>query len=139
MINSKIEIYQLDSGKTEIKVQLDNETVWLNLNQMAELFGRDKSVVSRHLSNVFKEKELVKDSVVAKNATTASDGKVYQVDFYNLDVIKVQYRQFIRLLMESIYIQVLKKKQQTCCTLLQKIIPFQTETSELPHFSFYIS
>ena len=100
MINSKIEIYQLDSGKTEIKVQLDNETVWLNLNQMAELFGRDKSVVSRHLSNVFKEKELVKDSVVAKNATTASDGKVYQVDFYNLDVIKVQYRQFIRLLME---------------------------------------
>ena len=93
MSNSNIEIYQLDSGKTEIKVQLDNETVWLSLNQMAELFGRDKSVISRHLGNVFKEKELDKDSVVAKNATTASDGKVYQVDFYNLDVIiSIGYR-----------------------------------------------
>lgn len=90
---SDIKIYQLEDGKTEINVQLDNETVWLNLNQMVELFERDKSVISRHISNIFKDDELQKDSVVAKNATTASDGKTYQVDYYNLDVIiSVGYR-----------------------------------------------
>ena len=83
MSNSNIEIYQLEDGKTEINVQLDKETVWLNLNQMVDLFGRDKSVISRHLNHVFKEKELDKNSVVAKNATTAADGKIYQVDYYN--------------------------------------------------------
>ncbi|HAQ18080.1 MAG TPA: cytochrome C biogenesis protein CycH [Prolixibacteraceae bacterium] len=93
MSNSNIEIYQLEDGKTEINVQLDKETVWLNLNQIVDLFGRDKSVISRHLNNVFKEKELDKNSVVAKNATTAADGKIYQVDYYNLDVIiSVGYR-----------------------------------------------
>ncbi len=93
MNESQIKIYQSKDGKTEINVQLDNETVWLSLNQMVELFERDKSVVSRHISNIFKEKELIKDSVVAKNATTASDGKSYQVDYYNLDVIiSVGYR-----------------------------------------------
>ncbi len=93
MENSDIRIYQLEDGKTEIKVQLDNETVWLNLNQMVDLFERDKSVISRHINNIFKEEELQKNSVVAKNATTASDGKTYQVDYYNLDVIiSVGYR-----------------------------------------------
>ncbi len=93
MINSSIEIYQLKNGLTEINVQLDNETVWLNLSQMVALFERDKSVISRHLRNVFKEGELNKDSVVVKNATTATDGKIYQVDYYNLDVIiSVGYR-----------------------------------------------
>ncbi len=87
MNSSNIEIYQLDNGSTEINVQLDHETDWLSLSQMVELFERDKSVVSRHLSNIFREKELEKSSVVAKNATTASDGKVYQVEYYNLDVI----------------------------------------------------
>lgn len=71
MNESQIKIYQSEDGKTEINVQLENETVWLSLNQMAELFERDKSVISRHISNIFKEKELRKDSVVAKNATTA--------------------------------------------------------------------
>ena len=93
MNESQIKIYQSEDGKTEINVQLDNETVWLSLYQMVELFERDKSVISRHISNIFKEKELKKDSVVAKNATTASDGKSYQVDYYNLDVIiSVGYR-----------------------------------------------
>jgi len=93
MTNSQIEIYQLENGKTEINVQLDKESVWLSLNQMVKLFDRDKSVISRHINNVFKENELKKNSVVAKNATTASDGKVYQVDYYNLDVIiSVGYR-----------------------------------------------
>ena len=93
MTESNIEIYQFEDGKTEINVQLDKETVWLNLNQMVDLFERDKSVVSRHIRNVFKEQELNKNSVVAKNATTATDGKIYQVDYYNLDVIiSVGYR-----------------------------------------------
>ncbi len=93
MDNSKIEIYQIDDGNTEISVNLDNDTVWLNLNQIVELFHRDKSVISRHINNVFKENELIRNSVVAKNATTAKDGKIYQVDYYNLDVIiSVGYR-----------------------------------------------
>src|SRR5690606_6491284 len=63
------------------------------LNQLADLFERDKSVISRHLRNVFEEKELNKDSVVAYYATTASDGKLYKVEYYNLDVIiSVGYR-----------------------------------------------
>jgi prophage maintenance system killer protein len=93
MENSNIKIYQLEDGKTEINVQLDHETVWLSLNQIVDLFERDKSVISRHISNIFKENELLKDSVVAKKATTASDGKTYQIDYYNLDVIiSVGYR-----------------------------------------------
>jgi len=88
-----IVIYKPKGGDIRLDVKLDKETVWLNLNQMAELFGRDKSVISRHLNNVFKTKELNRKSVVAKNATTASDGKTYQVDFYNLDaIISVGYK-----------------------------------------------
>lgn len=78
-----------------LSVQLDAqaETVWLNLNQMAELFERDKSVISRHLKKIFDTEELDKDSVVAFFATTAADGKTYQVEYFNLDVIlSVGYR-----------------------------------------------
>ena len=79
--------------KNRVEVRLEKETVWLSLNQLSELFGRDKSVVSRHLLNIFKTKELSKDSVVAFFATTAADGKVYQVEHFNLDVIiSVGYR-----------------------------------------------
>jgi hypothetical protein len=89
---SKIKIYQVD-GNTEISVTIEQETVWLNLNQIVELFDRDKSVISRHITNIFREEELDRGSVVAKNATTASDGKTYLVDYYNLDVIiSVGYR-----------------------------------------------
>ena len=70
----KIVIYQTKDRKTSIDVKLENETVWLTLSQITELFDRDKSVVSRHISNVFREGELDRNSVVAKNATTASDG-----------------------------------------------------------------
>jgi hypothetical protein len=74
-------------------VRLDGDTVWLSLNQMVELFQRDKSVISRHIKNVFEGGELVRSSVVAESATTAADGKTYQVEFYNLDVIiSVGYR-----------------------------------------------
>lgn len=93
MSNSEITIYKTEDGKIEIQVKLENETVWLNLMQITDLFQRDKSVISRHINNIFKEKELIKDSVVAKNATTALDGKTYQVEYYNLDVIiSVGYR-----------------------------------------------
>lgn len=93
MNESQIEIYQIENGSTEIQVKLENETVWLSLNQITELFERDKSVISKHINNIFKEKELNRNSVVAKNATTAADGKIYQVDYYNLDVIiSVGYR-----------------------------------------------
>jgi len=90
---SEVIIYEAKDGHVEIDVQLSNETVWLSLNQMAELFGRDKSVISRHLANIFKNNELEKNSVVANFATTAVDGKTYQVDHYNLDaIISLGYR-----------------------------------------------
>jgi prophage maintenance system killer protein len=93
MVGSDIKIYQVGDGKAEISVRLDNETVWLSLGQITELFERDKSVISRHINNIFKEEELNRSSVVAKNATTAADGKTYLVDYYNLDVIiSVGYR-----------------------------------------------
>ena len=93
MGNSEIKIYKTPEGKTSIEVKLDKDTVWLSLNQMAGLFQRDKSVISRHINNIFKEEELNRNSVVAKFATTASDGKIYQVEFFNLDVIiSVGYR-----------------------------------------------
>ena len=77
----------------EVSVSEDRNTVWLSLDQMAELFSRDKSTISRHIRNLFNEGELDKNSVVAKIATTASDGKTYQVDYFNLDVIiSVGYR-----------------------------------------------
>lgn len=93
MNNSEITIYKTEEGRTEIQVKLENDTVWLNLMQLTDLFDRDKSVISRHINNIFKEKELPRVSVVAKNATTALDGKTYQVEYYNLDVIiSVGYR-----------------------------------------------
>ena len=90
---SEIVIYRAKDGHIELSVNLAEETVWLSLNQMSELFGRDKSVISRHLLNIFEINELDKESVVAKSATTAADGKTYQVDYYNLDaIISVGYR-----------------------------------------------
>ena len=89
----EIIIYQTDDGLTKIETKFEQDTVWLSLDQMAELFQRDKSTVSRHIRNVFDEGELERDSVVANFATTASDGKTYKVDHYNLDVIiSVGYR-----------------------------------------------
>ena len=93
MINPGIEIYQIEDGSTEIKVKLDQDTIWLSLSQMTELYQRDKSVISKHINNIFRDGELVRNSVVAKNATTAADGKTYLVDYFNLDVIiSVGYR-----------------------------------------------
>ena len=88
-----IVIFRTEDGKVSVDARFDEETVWLSLDQMALLFERDKSTISRHIKNVFEEGELVKEAVVANFATTAADGKEYQVDFYNLDVIiSVGYR-----------------------------------------------
>jgi len=90
--DNSVVLYEGPEG-SKLEVHLDHETVWLSLTQMTELFNRDKSVISRHLSNVFNEGELLRDSVVAKYATTAADGKTYQVEYFDLDVIiSVGYR-----------------------------------------------
>ena len=91
-VENQIVVYQ-PNETVRLDVRLENETVWLTQEQMALLFGRDQSVIARHIGNIFKEGELDRNSVYAKNAYTASDGKTYQVAFYNLDVvISVGYR-----------------------------------------------
>lgn len=88
-----IVIYQTEDGETKIDVRFVDETVWLSLDQLSVLFERNKSTISRHLKNIFEEGELERDSVVAKIATTAADGKTYRVDYYNLDaIISLGYR-----------------------------------------------
>ena len=89
----QIAIFTNKDGNISVDAKLSKDTLWLSLNQLVELFGRDKSVISRHLKKIFSENELEENSVVAKYATTAADGKTYQVDYYNLDVIiSVGYR-----------------------------------------------
>jgi len=89
----EIVLFKAANGGSAIEVRLEGNTVWLNLNQISELFKRDKSVVSRHLRNLFKEKELDRKSVVAFFATTGADGKHYQVKYFDLDaIISVGYR-----------------------------------------------
>ena len=90
---SEVILFQTEDQQPRIQVRFQGETAWLSLNQMAELFDRDKSVISKHIKNIFEEGELSPGSVVANFATTAADGKSYQVDYYNLDVIiSVGYR-----------------------------------------------
>ncbi|MBR1414221.1 MAG: virulence RhuM family protein, partial [Bacilli bacterium] len=87
--NNEIIVFENDSIKLD--VNLKDETVWLNLEQISRLFGRDKSVISRHIKNILEEE--LDNSVVANFATTANDGKTYNVDYYNLDmIISVGYR-----------------------------------------------
>ena len=95
----EIILYQTEDGKSRIEVRLQGDTVWLNLDQLAELFQRNKSTISRHIRNVFKDRELSKDMVVAYFATTtqhgAIDGKTqtHLVEYYNLDmIISLGYR-----------------------------------------------
>jgi prophage maintenance system killer protein len=92
-MGSLIEIFQTPDNRTSVEVKFENETVWLNRNQLSELFGRDVKTIGKHINNIFIEGELTKNSVVANFATTALDGKTYHVDHYNLDVIiSVGYR-----------------------------------------------
>jgi hypothetical protein len=90
---SDIHIYQTPDNQIQIEVAFENDTVWLNRQHLATLFDRDVKTIGKHINNVFSEGELDKDSVVANFATTASDGKTYQTEHYNLDVIiSVGYR-----------------------------------------------
>lgn len=92
-MKNQIEIYQAKDGQTQIEATFDQDTVWLNRNQLAELFGRDVKTIGKHVNNVFDEEELDKNSVVANFATTAADDKIYQVEHYNLDIIiSIGYR-----------------------------------------------
>jgi prophage maintenance system killer protein len=96
MNNSEIKIYKAEDGQTEIQVKLDHETVWLSLMQLTELFQRDKSVISRHINNIFKERELDLGTTVARFATVQLEGDrevERNIEYFNLDVIiSVGYR-----------------------------------------------
>lgn len=96
MSKSQIEIYKTEGNKTEISVKLDGETVWLSLNQLTDLYQRDKSVISRHINNVYNEGELERKSTVAKFATVQTEGGrsiEREIEYFNLDVIiSVGYR-----------------------------------------------
>ena len=91
--NNQIIIYNTEDGETKIEVRMKDETVWLSQKQMAKLFDKDRKTITEHIQNVFKEGELTENSVCRKFQHTAKDGKTYNVNFYNLDVIiSVGYR-----------------------------------------------
>jgi death-on-curing family protein len=93
---NKIEIFTTKNNQAQVKVKFDGDTVWLSLNQMAELFEKDKSVISRHLNNIYREAELEREATVAKNATVQTEGKreiAREIEYYNLDaILSVGYR-----------------------------------------------
>ncbi|MFC4486329.1 RhuM family protein [Tepidiphilus baoligensis] len=92
-MQSAAQVIIYDGAEARVEVRLDRETVWLTQEQMAALFGRERSVITKHVRNVFAEGELAREAVCAKFAHTAADGKTYQVEYYNLDVIiSVGYR-----------------------------------------------
>ena len=82
-------LYTTPNGKVKVEIFLRDETVWLTQARIAELFGVDRSVVTKHLKNIFESGELEEDSVCANFAHTADDGKIYQTKFYNLDAVEV--------------------------------------------------
>lgn len=96
MNNSNLIMYTTEDGLTKIEVTFDNDTVWLSLEQMADLFQRDKSTISRHIKNIFSEGELRQKATVAKFATVQMEGNRQvsrEIEYYNLDVIiSVGYR-----------------------------------------------
>ena len=92
-MDNDLVIYKAANGKTELQVNIKKDTIWLSLDQIATVFQKNKSTISRHIKNIFETNELERDQVVANFATTAKDGKVYQVDYYNLDmIISIGYR-----------------------------------------------
>jgi hypothetical protein len=90
---SEIILYQTEDGKTRVQVRLENETVWLTQKLMGELFQKDVRTINEHIQNIFEEGELSPESVIRKFRITAADGKAYETNHYNLDVIiSVGYR-----------------------------------------------
>jgi hypothetical protein len=93
MTKPSIQLFTTEDGDISLEVSLDRDTVWLTQNQMADLFGRERSVITKHIGNVFKEGELEREAVCAKFAHTAEDGKTYDTQYFNLDIIiSVGYR-----------------------------------------------
>ncbi len=91
--SGEIIIYRTEDEHTQLDVRLEQETIWLDAHQMAKLFGRDRSVIVRHIGNIYKTRELSPSATCAKNAQVAADGKIRLMDFYNLDmIISVGYR-----------------------------------------------
>src|SRR6056297_1961003 len=92
----KVIVYRTKDGALHLRGDVANETVWATLDEIASLFGRDKSVISRHLRNIYKEGELLRDATVAKNATVQKEGQrdvLRNIEYYNLDaIISVGYR-----------------------------------------------
>ena len=86
-MNSQFLIYQNQEGDIKIDVRFEDETIWLSQAEMSVLFSKDKRTISEHISNIFKEGELDENSVIWNFRTTATDGKEYQVEYYNPDVI----------------------------------------------------
>jgi len=123
---SEVVIYQMEDGKTNLEVQLDEETVWLNLNQIVALFGRDKSVVSRHINNIFREEELDRKAVVANFATTAADGKTYS-DWKRIRASKVPSVRSIRHLTVRMSTPASRKRPLTYSTSSSRTMLFPTE------------
>ena len=92
--HGEIVIYQTDDGLTRIDVNMQNETVWLSLDQMAELFQRDKSTISRHIKNIYTEGELSRESTVANFTTVRNEGSrqvARTIEYFNLDVINCKF------------------------------------------------
>src|ERR1700690_1730216 len=90
---TEILLYTTPNGSVKVEIYLQNETIWLTQQKIADLFGVDRTVVTKHLKNIFETKELDSNSVSAKIAHTAADGKTYNTRFYNLDaIISVGYR-----------------------------------------------
>lgn len=159
-MENKIEIYKTADNQTEIKVQFDEDTVWLNRQQLATLFDRDRTVISRHISNIFKENELDKDVVCAKFTHTTPHGaikgkeQIKETEYYNLDVIisvgyrvkshrGIQFRQWATQRLKDYLVQGyainekrLAQKQQeveylkTGIRILNRVIEEQTSTEE---------
>ncbi len=122
--------------RNHMEVRLEKETVWLTQKQMADLFDTERSVITKHVNNILKTRELEARSVCAKFAHTAEDGKTYRPMFYNLDVII----SVIRHLVVMMYIPLWKKRQHICYILLQKITVLWMEISALLllcSFAFY--
>ena len=91
--NNQIIIYQADDGTPGIDVRFQGETAWLTQSQLVNLFGSSKANISEHIKHIFEERELERDSVVRKFRTTAADGKTYEIEHYNLDmIISLGYR-----------------------------------------------
>ena len=128
---SNMIIYTTEDGLTKIETTFDEDTVWLSIDQMAELFQRDKSTISRHIKNVFSEGELQRESVVANFATTAADGKTYPLRFDQEDVGNFRISRFKRAVM------VAATEKQVSLTNAQVILEVRSQENTVVFRNIY--